>query len=352
MRVTQQEFWRMDLPLAISTLIVSAVSFVITVLAGIVAGVLFASPLIATPRHPVDLSFNSSHPWLVTRRVELWWMIPLGLVIVAFILLMCWLLGTARMWLTTTLSRDPNAEKVRTLTGEVSGLRSGRATLVDAYEVERTRIERDLHDGAQQRLIALTVQLGAAHMAVKSLHHEPPSQESSEEELTEQQRDQTIEHIDELLDQAQNQAEKALHELREVVHGIHPQVLTDLGLVAAVQDLCSRSGLDVHVTTSVSTEVSQPVSTAVYFALCELLTNVIKHADVTQADLDLHIDADGVQACVSDHGKGGAVSGKQGHTGLAGISQRLAVIGGTMTIDSRLEVGTTVTIQAPLQPPW
>jgi hypothetical protein len=137
-----------------------------------------------------------------------------------------------------------------------------RARLVDAFEVERRRIERDLHDGAQQRLVAMTVALGLARLDL------PPDSTAAEQ-----------------VKQAHEQAKQALTELRELIRGVHPQVLTDRGLPAAVADAAGRSPVQVDVDVVVPQRLPAGIEVAAYFAVCEALGNVAKHSRATRASV-------------------------------------------------------------------
>ncbi|KQX52784.1 MULTISPECIES: sensor domain-containing protein [unclassified Streptomyces] len=184
---------------------------------------------------------------------------------------------------------------------------ASRARLVDAFEAERRRIERDLHDGAQQRLVALTMTLGLARLDA------PPGP------LADQ------------LAKAHTEAGRALTELRELIHGIHPQVLADYGLGAALADAADRSAVPVD------TDVDLPrlpaaVESAGYFAGCEALANVARHSGARRARLTARV-ADGVlRLDVEDDGQGGA--DPAGGSGLTGLADRLAVLDGRLTIMS------------------
>ncbi|PWF27113.1 two-component sensor histidine kinase [Ancrocorticia populi] len=323
-RVTAAEFWRKDLPLVLSTLLLSTVTFAVAFFGLIVGVTLIVSPFISPPTEPVLLIGE----WEVAGTFkDLWWLMLLGLTMLILVLWIMWLLGKIRLRIVGSLSRTLEDERAAELEGQVSGLRRGRVTLVDAFEAERSRIERDLHDGTQQELVALTLKLAQARMVARD-------PEARDRVLT-------------LIDDAQAQAESSLSHLREVVHGIHPAVLTDLGLRAALEDLCSRSGLDVAIKVRGDQEPSLPVATAVYFAVSEALTNVAKHSGTDSATLEMELGATGVFVVVQDQGTGGATLEGQG---LAGIVERLAVVGGTVRIESPESGGTAVRICAPAEP--
>lgn len=199
-------------------------------------------------------------------------------------------------------------------------LRRSRREIVGAFEIERRRIERDLHDGAQQYLVAATMKMGEA-----SLGLDPDSTEGR------------------LMAAAQDDAELAMKALREAVHGIHPQVLRDMGLEAAVRDLAERFG-------SVEVRCPHPlpslpagITASGYFFVSEALTNAAKYggpaAVLLAADESLHIT-------VTDRGEGGAVI-RPGH-GLSGMRERLAAFGGTLHLSSPQGGPTEVRATMPL----
>lgn len=204
----------------------------------------------------------------------------------------------------------------------VDSLVDTRAEAVDAQAAELRRIERDLHDGAQARLVALGMGLDNA----------------------EQLLDADPEAVRKLLLAAREASAKALDELRDLVRGIHPPVLSDRGLADAIRALALDSLLDVEVSSDLAGRPASPVESAVYFAVNELLANVAKHAGAATVRVELH-HRDGVLTCdVVDDGRGGAdLSG----TGLRGIERRLAVFDGTIAVDSPAGGPTRVRLEVP-----
>ncbi|MFB7610153.1 sensor histidine kinase [Streptomyces gardneri] len=204
--------------------------------------------------------------------------------------------------------------------GRIGEVIASRARLVDAFEAERRRIERDLHDGAQQRLVALTMTLGLARLDA------PPGP------LADQ------------LAKAHAEAGQVLTELRELIHGIHPQVLADYGLGAALADAADRSAVPVD------TDVDLPrlpasVESAGYFVACEALANIGKHSGAAQARITARY-ADGVlRLDVEDDGRGAADPARG--TGLTGLADRIAVLDGTLTIMSPPGGPTVLRVEIP-----
>ena len=203
-------------------------------------------------------------------------------------------------------------------------LEESRAGVVDVQESELRRIERDLHDGAQARLVALGMSLG---MAEEKLRTDP---EGASLHLAE----------------ARSGAREALQELRDLARGIHPPILTDRGLEAAVAALAARSPVPVAVTVGVPSRPSPPVETAVYFVVAEALANAIKHAQATRVDVRIWRSNATLVAEIEDDGRGGAdVSGN----GLTGMRQRVAALDGTLRVVSPSGGPTTVTAELPCE---
>jgi len=184
-----------------------------------------------------------------------------------------------------------------------------RARLVDAFEVERRRIERDLHDGAQQRLVALTMQLGLARM-------EAPAGSP----------------VSEPLSKAHELAKQALTELRELIRGVHPQILTDRGLAAAVEDVAGRSPVPVDVDIRLPGRLPEQVELTAYFVVAEALANVAKHSRATRAAVTTSVGNGRMLLRVDDDGVGGA--DPTAGTGLAGLVDRVAAVDGVVALSS------------------
>ncbi|MFJ4843637.1 sensor histidine kinase [Streptomyces sp. NPDC088746] len=210
------------------------------------------------------------------------------------------------------------------LDARIEELGRSRMRLVDAFEAERRRIERDLHDGAQQRLVALSMTLGLARL-------ESPA-----------------EPLGGLLAKAHEEAGEALVEIRELIRGIHPQVLTDRGLAAAVEDVADRSAVPVEVDLDIPERLPQPVETAVYFALCEALANVAKHSGADRAWVTGRDDGERLTVEVRDDGAGGAAT--TGGTGLQGVADRLSVLDGRLLLSSPAGGPTVLRLDVPRAP--
>ncbi|MEU1284516.1 sensor domain-containing protein [Kitasatospora sp. NPDC005856] len=186
---------------------------------------------------------------------------------------------------------------------------ASRARLVDAFDAERRRIERDLHDGAQQRLVSLNVALGLARLDAG-----PGST------------------LDQRIADAQEQLTLAVSELRELSRGVHPKALTDHGLAAAVENLAARSVLPVEVDIRLPRRLPTPVETTAYFVVAEALANTTKHSQATRAGVQAHLHAGMLTVSVRDNGVGGAdpTTG----TGLVGLADRAAAADGRLRVSS------------------
>jgi signal transduction histidine kinase len=186
---------------------------------------------------------------------------------------------------------------------------------------ERRRLERDLHDGAQQRLVTMSVQLSRLAMRL-----EPGSEEAA------------------LLAGAQAELRASLAELRDLAHGLHPSVLTDYGLEAALKATCARATLPVRLVFDVARTLPSPVELAVYYLVCEALTNVAKYASASCASVFVTVVDGALVISIADDGVGGVSE----DAGLNGLRERLAVLGGELAVDSPLGVGTTLRAEIPL----
>ncbi|MGV9313402.1 sensor histidine kinase [Streptomyces sp. NPDC003691] len=210
----------------------------------------------------------------------------------------------------------------------VAELTSSRARLVAAFEAERRRIERDLHDGAQQRLVALTMTLGLARLDA------PPGPLAGQ------------------LATAHQEAGLVLAELRELIHGIHPKVLTDYGLPAAVADAADRAAVPVDVALELPGRLPQPVESAGYFVVCEALANVDKHSGAERAVVSGGYLPDRLWLEICDNGRGGAdpaVRAVGGGTGLTGLADRVAVLDGTLSVSSPPGGPTLLRVEIPCE---
>jgi signal transduction histidine kinase len=246
--------------------------------------------------------------------------VVLGLAIVASgVAAAPWLLRAYGLLASTMLAPPGDAE----LTLRVQRLTQTRAEALDTGAAEIRRIERDLHDGAQARLVAMGMTLDAAGQIIDT---NPVAARA-------------------LLVEARDASVKALAELRDLVRGIHPPVLADRGLADAIRALALDTPMRIDLASDLEGRPPAPVESAAYFAVCELLTNVSKHAEARQTWIDIrHID-DMLRIGVTDNGHGGA--DPAGGTGLRGIERRLAPFDGILAISSPPGGPTAVTMEVP-----
>jgi signal transduction histidine kinase len=207
----------------------------------------------------------------------------------------------------------------------VDDLQSSRQRLVSSQDTQRRRLERDLHDGAQQSLVAIALMLRMA-----SNQKDPEALKSS-------------------VTQAADQLQAAIAELRELARGIHPAILTDRGLGPAVGSLVERSPIPVEVHNSVTRRLPAQVEGTLYFVIAESLTNVAKYAHATQVSITLQDHGGTITLDVVDDGIGGAASG--GGSGLLGLADRVSVVNGTFSLDSPPGEGTAVGCVIPVPAP-
>ncbi|WP_205474184.1 sensor domain-containing protein [Nocardioides sp. SYSU D00038] len=211
------------------------------------------------------------------------------------------------------------------LSAAVAELRRSRVDLVDAFETERRRIERDLHDGVQQRMVALTMTLGRAELDVP----DGPGLD--------------------LVRAAHRQAEDALEELRTTIRGIHPRVLVDHGLVAAVHEVADRSPVPVDTRLVLPGRLPPAVEAAAYFVVSEALTNVARHSGARSAQVHAWVEQGRLVLTVGDDGVGGADPARG--TGLAGLALRLEALDGRLDVASPAGGPTEVRMECPLHAP-
>ena len=210
------------------------------------------------------------------------------------------------------------------LRARLEELQASRVRIVEAGDAERKRIERDLHDGAQSRLVALALLLVQLRKRVDS------DAESAA-----------------LLERAQAELQTSLAELRELARGIHPPMLTERGLRPALNELAARAPVPVTVEADSGERLPGPVEIAAYFVVSEALTNVAKYAQATEANVAVRRANGHLTVEISDDGVGGADVGRG--TGLRGLGDRVAALDGTLSLDSAPGRGTRVRAEIPLR---
>jgi signal transduction histidine kinase len=217
-----------------------------------------------------------------------------------------------------------NAQLTAELRATIDELRASRRRLVEAQDAERRKIERNLHDGAQQQLIALSIQLTL---------------------LAESADDPDL--IRQVIPDLKAQLSAALDDLRALARGIYPPLLADQGLVVALRAQSARSPVPVLLEAGQVGRYPQDTESAVYFCALEALQNVAKHARASRVTVRLAGSGDTLEFSVSDDGAGFPAAGTSRGSGLQGMSDRLAAHGGTLTVRSRPGQGTTITGRLP-----
>jgi signal transduction histidine kinase len=254
----------------------------------------------------------------------------------AFLVALVGVLGVALVapWLTIALAQldvatarlllsRSRTEELGQLGERVSQLETSRLAVVDSAEAERRRIERDLHDGAQQRLVSLAMNLGAAK---ERLGDDP-------------------DRAHQLVVEAHDEAKAALKDLRDLVRGIHPVILEDRGLDAALSGLAGRSPVPVTVEVDAGARPSRTVEAIAYFVVAEALTNIAKHSRAEHATVTARSRRGRLHLRVEDDGLGGA--DEDGGSGLVGIRRRVAALDGSLSLASPPGGPTTLKVDLP-----
>ncbi|GAA1393636.1 sensor domain-containing protein [Catellatospora coxensis] len=321
-RYAEPAAWR-ELLFLILLATVAPLVYATLAFAAFVIGTLILSPLLV-PRNAMGgydvRSAITLGPWEASSPAQA---IPIALLGLALLPVLAYLTG---------LVAAGHAATARALLGgggqaELREVARSRTRLVDAFDAERRRIERDLHDVAQHRLTSLTLQLGVARL---DLSDDTPAAQA--------------------LDRAHAEAKDLMVLMRDLVHGISPQTLADLGLPAALRDLADRSPLDVTVTVEPEVADRYParVENTAYFAASEALGNVAKHARATTAAIRLARHGDALVLEVRDEGAGGADPARG--TGLTGLADRVAAVGGRLLLSSPAGGPTLVRVELPCLP--
>jgi signal transduction histidine kinase len=295
---------------------VAVAGFTIVVSAWSGALTLLVAPALA----PVVVD-NTYHFWFFD--LEGWWTLlclPAGLValVLSAYLALGW--GALSGALVRALLGPSTTEA---LTERVSSLETTRALAVDAAEEERRRIERDLHDGAQQRLVALSMDIG---MAKAKFESDPLAARA-------------------LLDEAHDESKRAIAELRSLARGIHPVALTDRGLPGAIPGLAARAPLPVEVAVDVDERPAPAIEGIAYFIVSEALTNIAKHAQATSARVAIVRQSASLSVEITDNGRGGAQA--SAGSGLRGLADRVASVDGEFSVSSPIGGPTVIRADLP-----
>lgn len=317
-RVRSVPLWRQDIPITLASAIVgvaSGAAFVVALLAMVI--LVFTPVLVA---QGTGLVFGS------VEVTDAFGAISVILICVTVLMVMGGVV-TALSLLRDAFVRALSQRATTELISELNDIRSNRAEIVSAFEQERQSIERDLHDGVQQDLLALSMTLG----------------------MLEYRLGATVdEHA--LVLRAREQLECSLQSLREIVHGVHPKELSDLGLSAAITGLCERSAVDVEVDIDGNVDDSDiTTASALYFAAAEALSNVVRHAGSDRANLRLGRLRGNLRLLVIDNGVGTARIDRKKRTGLAGLQHRMQSVNGDLHVRSNPDKGTRIEALAPIR---
>jgi signal transduction histidine kinase len=287
----------------------------VTIFLGVLPTALIVNGLEGILIAPWIWIFDPGHPlyWLLS--------IPLGVVTLAIGIPAGPLILRGHALFTQALLGPTRQE----LAERVDELAESRSDVVDASAAELRRIERDLHDGAQARLVSLGLNIGLAERLLK----EDPDAARA------------------LLAEARASSGQALSELRGLVRGIHPPVLAERGLEGAVKALALTVPIQVDAHVDLPGRAAAPIESAVYFAVAEALANVVKHSSASRAWVQVQHDQGKLSVVVGDNGVGGAVPGPEG--GLRGIERRLAAFDGITAVTSPSGGPTVVTMELPCE---
>jgi signal transduction histidine kinase len=218
-----------------------------------------------------------------------------------------------------------NERLLAELRAQLDEVKDSRARIVEASVSERRRLERNLHDGAQQRLVTLSLHL---RMAQETLHDDPHAAEA-------------------MLEGVGDDLKHALDELRELARGLHPAVLTDRGLAPALQSLANRSPFPVAIAGVPALRLPEPIEAALYYVVAESLTNAAKHSEATEGRVELSTTHKTVVVEIRDNGNGGAQI--DAGSGIRGLADRVEALGGRFDLQSPPRAGTVVRAELPLE---
>jgi signal transduction histidine kinase len=276
--------------------------------------------LLVLPAYNADLPLGraSAFGWDVQGTTDLFGAVVVGLLLLLLAPTVTMASARAQAW----VSRALFGQRRAALAARVSELERSRSRMVVAAEVDRQRLERDLHDGAQARLVSLAMELGRARA---HLDDDPQAARA-------------------LVEQAHEQAKTALAELRNLVRGLHPPVLADRGLDAALSGLAALCPVPVTVSVQMTERPSQTLEAVAYFIVAEALTNVAKHSQAASAAVLVRSDGRTLRLLVSDDGRGGA---DPDGPGLAGLADRAQAVDGRLWVRSPLGGPTEVEAELP-----
>lgn len=305
-RLREPATWREFSYAVVFAVLLSFVNLALLTLTGLLAALVVA---------PVQVAVASAQPEaLVLTGIGI-----AGLPVAAYVLDAA---AAAQAWFVRLMlapKEDGQPDRVLELT-------RSRARMADAFEAERRRIERDLHDGAQQHLVALVMTLGLAELELGAT--DPAAGKGGE-----------------LVSRARHEAKQALDELRDLIRGIHPQVLTDHGIAAAVSEVVVRCRVPVDVDVELAGRLPAQIEATAYFVISEALTNVVKHSGAATATVHGRLAEGRLSVTVTDDGTGGAELRDGG--GLQGLADRVAVVDGRLTLSSPCGGPTALSLEIP-----
>jgi signal transduction histidine kinase len=281
--------------------------------AGLVGVSAFLPPLIQPP--PLVFPIDLRNPVVLAVYI----------VLGVLLLFLAPILARAMAMLDLSIARTLLGPSHQELGQRIETLTESRAGVIDAADAERRRIERDLHDGAQQRLVSLAMNLGLARATLTDLPD--PAREA--------------------IERAHEESKQALKELRDLVRGLHPAVLNDQGLDAALSGVAARAPVPVRLRVDIERRTTPTIEAVAFFIVSEALTNIAKHAAATKAEVTVRRAGDRLHVLVHDDGCGGATL--DGGTGLRGLGQRIDSVDGTLRLRSPLGGPTTIEVDLPCE---
>ena len=321
-RMTEAATWR-DVGSLFATLLMGWIGLALLFIEAVVLAAIVAV-VVSAARGPFRVNlFGDVQVEMMPS--DIWKASAVGLLVLAIAAYVNAILAASQ----ASLSRFLLAPRQAELERYIERLTRSRVSLVEAFEQERRKIERDLHDGVQQELVALSVRLGLAEI---DLDHAAQSGAD-------------VRDAREAVAAAHDHTEHALRSLRATVRGIHPAVLTDHGLAAALQELSGRAGLPIELDTALIQKSSAASEGCAYFTVSEAITNAVKHSSATTIRIAAQTSANELIVTVTDNGHGG-VDETLG-TGISGLKERAETLGGALNIDSPPGGPTTLRLRLP-----
>lgn len=321
-RMTEAATWR-DAGSLLATLLMGWISLAILFFEAIVLTVLVAI-IISAARGPFQANLFKNVQVEIAPS-DIWKICVAGLITLAIAAYLNAILAAGQ----ASLSRFLLAPRQAELKSYIERLTRSRMSLVEAFEQERRRIERDLHDGVQQELVALSVRLGLAEVDLENATQSGADVSDARQAVA----------------AAHDHVEHALHTLRTTVRGIHPAVLTDHGLAAALQELAGRAGLPIELDTALLKRTSTASEACAYFTVSEAIANTVKHSHATKIQIAAWTTASELIVVATDNGHGG-VDETLG-TGISGLKERAETLGGALNINSPAGGPTTLRLRLP-----